>query len=135
MHQTAKGSFEVKLAPQALSEVARDAKLGRMSIDKIFSGDLNAVSKGEMLSAMGEVKGSAGYVALERVNGALLGRKGSFVLQHFGMMNRGTPTLMVNVVADSGTEQLEGLSGTLQIDIRDGQHFYQFDFELPAAAQ
>jgi len=51
-----------------------------MSIDKQFNGDLEATSKGEMLSAMTDVKGSAGYVAIERVSGTLHGRGGTFVL-------------------------------------------------------
>ena len=128
----ASGTFEVKLTPQkADNPVAESANLGRMSIDKKFSGDLEATSKGEMLSAMGEVKGSAGYVALERVTGTLQGRSGAFVLQHNGTMTRGTPELSVTVVPDSGTGQLMGLAGSLTVRIAEGQHFYEFEYTLP----
>ncbi|MFZ6875901.1 DUF3224 domain-containing protein [Undibacterium sp. Di27W] len=125
------GKFDVKLNPQAAAPGIEDARLGRMTIDKQFHGDLQAHSLGEMLSAMGEIKGSAGYVAIERVSGTLLGKKGSFVLMHTGTMNRGQPQLTIQVVPDSGTEELTGLSGTMGIDIKDKQHFYSFDFVLP----
>ncbi|HMM67686.1 MAG TPA: DUF3224 domain-containing protein, partial [Dokdonella sp.] len=84
----------------------------------------------EMLSAMTSMKGSAGYVAIERVVGSLQGRRGSFVLQHSGTMNRGEPSLSVTVVPDSGTGELEGLSGTLGITVREGIHCYGFDYQL-----
>ena len=128
--QHAKGSFEVKLAPQPVSEVAASANLGRLSIDKQFSGDLEATSRGEMLSAMGNAEGSAGYVALERVTGTLHGRSGSFVLQHNGTLNRGVQGLTIHVVPDSGTDQLVSLSGTMKIIIEDGKHAYAFDYSL-----
>jgi hypothetical protein len=127
----AKGTFEVKLAPQPLSDVAAGENLGRMSIDKVFAGDLVGTSKGEMLSAMTEVKGSAGYVALERVTGTIQGKRGSFVLQHSGTMNRSAPTLTVSVVPDSGTEGLVGISGTFKILIEPGKHSYEFSYSLP----
>lgn len=123
----ASGTFEVKLAPQATDA----ADLGRMSIDKQFHGDLQAASKGEMLSAMTAVQGSAGYVAMEKVTGSLKGRTGTFVLQHTGLMNRGTPQLTITVVPDSGTGQLEGLSGTMAIQVEGGKHSYTFDYTLP----
>jgi hypothetical protein len=126
----ASGTFEVKLTPQAADDGA-DATLGRMSIDKQFHGDLEGTSKGQMLSAMGSVKGSAGYVALERITGTLKGRSGSFVLQHSGTMTRGAPQLSVTVVPDSGTGQLVGLAGALTIKIDNGKHSYDFDYTLP----
>jgi hypothetical protein len=132
MKNHAEGTFEVKVIPQKPgSEEAESANLGRMSIDKQFHGDLEGTSKGEMLSVMGAVKGSAGYVAIERVNGTLQGHSGSFALQHFGVMNRGVPELKVIVVPDSGDGQLEGLSGKLEIKIENGKHFYEFDYSLP----
>jgi hypothetical protein len=123
----ASGTFEVKLTPQ------ESANIGRMSIDKQFHGDLSATSKGEMLSAMTEVKGSAGYVAIERVTGTLHGKSGSFVLQHSGTMTRGEPQLSVTVVPDSGTGELTGLAGALTIEIVEKQHFYEFDYTLPGS--
>lgn len=131
----AKGTFEVKIEPQkADNKPAEAAKLGRMSIDKVFAGDLIGTSQGEMLSLMTETKGSGVYVAIERVNGTLLGRQGSFVLHHTGIMARGVPQLSVSVVPDSGTGQLAGLSGTLTIQIEGGKHFYGFDYVLPTEA-
>jgi hypothetical protein len=127
----ATGTFDVKLAPQKPdNEVSEAANLGRMSIDKQFHGDLEATSKGEMLSAMGEIKGSAGYVALERVSGTLAGKKGSFVLQHSGIMDRGNPSLTVSVVPDSGTGELKGLSGTMKIIVEGAKHSYDFEYSL-----
>jgi hypothetical protein len=130
----AHGTFEVKMTPRKPdNKEAESANLGRMSIDKKFSGDLDAISQGEMLSAMTEVKGSAGYVAMERVSGTLQGRSGSFVLQHTGTMTRGTPALTATVVPDSGTAQLAGLAGAMTIKIEAGKHFYEFDYTLPEA--
>jgi hypothetical protein len=129
----ATGTFEVKLTPQQTG-----AGLGRMTIDKTFKGDLEATSQGEMLSAMGEVKGSAGYVAIEKVTGKLGGKSGSFVLQHSGTMDRGAPALVVTVVPDSGTGELAGISGKMNIRITAEGHFYDFEYSLdrkpPAAA-
>ncbi|RUL70983.1 DUF3224 domain-containing protein [Dyella choica] len=127
----AKGQFAVKLVPQPSAPGIEPARLGRMTIDKQFQGDLDAASLGEMLSAMGQVEGSAGYVAIERVSGTLQGRSGSFVLQHHGIMNRSTPQLSVMVVPDSGTDELTGLSGSMQILIDQGRHSYVFDYTLP----
>nr|WP_295776476.1 DUF3224 domain-containing protein [Rhodoferax sp.] len=125
------GNFDVKFTPQAAAPAIEAAKLGRQTLDKTFHGDLSAHSLGEMLAAMTEVKGSAGYVALERVTGTLMGRQGSFVLMHTGVMNRGTPQLTVQVVPDSGTDELVGLVGQMDIQINAGQHVYTFDFTLP----
>jgi hypothetical protein len=131
MASHANGTFDVKLVPQGEENKAEGSALGRMSIDKQFHGDLEATSKGEMLSAMTEVKGSAGYVAIERVTGALNGRSGSFVLQHTGIMNRGEPQLTITVVPDSGSGQLAGLAGKMTIKIADGKHSYDFEYSLP----
>jgi hypothetical protein len=122
----ASGTFEVKLNPLAVNE--EDSVRGRMSIDKQFHGDLEATSQGEMLTAMSSVKGSAGYVAIERVSGTLKGRKGSFVLQHTGIMNRGEPSLTITVVPDSGTDELAGLTGKMSINVADGKHSYDFEY-------
>jgi hypothetical protein len=127
----ASGTFDVKLTPLAVEEGA-DAGLARMSIDKQFHGDLDGTSKGFMLASSATVvKGSGGYVAMERVTGTLKGRTGSFVLQHSGTMTRGTPQLSVTVVPDSGTGQLEGITGTLTIKIDQGKHSYEFEYTLP----
>ena len=127
----ASGTFDVRLAPQSPAPGVEPAALGRMSIDKRFHGDLEATSLGEMLSAGTGVPGSAGYVAIERVTGMLGGREGSFVLMHYGLMERGTPSLRVSVVPDSGTGALEGIRGELTIRIEQGRHEYGFEYELP----
>jgi hypothetical protein len=101
-----------------------------MSIDKSITGDLVATTRGQMLSAMTEVTGSAGYVAIELVDGALKGRKGTFVLQHSGIMRQGTPSLTVTVVPDSGTGELAGLSGQFSITVAGGTHTYEFTYSL-----
>ena len=122
---TAAGPFEVKLTPQPPGE---DAALGRLTLDKTFHGALEATSKGQMLAFSSSIKGSAGYVAMEQVSGTLQGRRGTFVLQHSGTMTRGEPQLTVTVVPDSGTEELVGLSGAMQIDISGGKHAYLFEY-------
>ena len=134
MTKHASGTFGVNLTPQTPdNKEAESANLGRMSIDKHFQGDLEATSNGEMLSAVSDVKGSAGYVAIERVTGTLHGRNGTFVLQHTGSMTRGVPQLSVTVVPDSATGDLTGLSGSMAIKIEAGEHSYEFDYMLPEA--
>ena len=129
--QKAEGSFDVKVTPVPADDKS-DASIGRMTIDKQFHGDLEGTSKGEMLTAMSSVKGSVGYVAIEKVTGTLKGRKGTFVLQHNATMNRGTPSLHIEVVPDSGTGELEGLTGSMTIKIEaGGKHFYTFEYNLP----
>ena len=133
MSQRATGAFDVKVVPQKPdTQIARAANLSRLTIDKRFHGDLEGISKGEMLAVQSEeVKGSAGYVALERVTGKLKGRSGSFILQHSATMTRGTPATSVSVVPDSGTGELRGLSGKMSISVAaDGSHSYEFDFRL-----
>jgi len=134
MSSQAVGTFAVKINILPQYNTSEDAKLARMSIDKQFHGDLEATSQGEMLSAGTDVKGSAGYVAIERVSGVLKGRKGTFVLQHNATMTREAPYLNIIVVPDSGTEELQGLSGTMRIVIEAGKHSYEFDYSLAGAA-
>jgi hypothetical protein len=123
----ATGTFEVTLVPQPVD----GSPIGRMTLDKQFHGDLEATSKGQMLAFSTDVKGSAGYVAMEQVNGKLHGSTGTFVLQHGGTMTRGAPELSVTVVPDSGTGELQGLTGKMNIIIADGKHSYEFDYTLP----
>jgi len=128
----ASGTFEVKLVPQT-DDKNSDAALGRMTIDKQFHGDLEGTSKGQMLTGMTDVKGSAGYVAIEKVSGTLKGRAGTFILQHTGTMNRGVPQLTITVVPDSGTGQLACITGNFKVIIAEGKHSYEFDYTLPAS--
>lgn len=128
----AAGPFEVKLVPQAPEESAGGAAVGRMTIDKQYHGDLEAVGKGQMLASTTAVPGSAGYVAMEQVSGTLHGRRGTFVLQRTGTMTRGVPQLSVTVVPDSGTGQLAGLAGRMDIKIAEGgKHSYDLECSLP----
>jgi Protein of unknown function (DUF3224) len=131
MSNHATGAFEVKIVPIDPAFKSEADALGRMSIDKQFHGELEATSKGEMLTGMTPTKGSAGYVAMERVTGTLKGRNGTFILQHSGTMNRGVPTLSVTVVPDSGTGELAGLTGSMNILITEGKHSYDFTYTLP----
>ena len=125
------GEFEVKLQPlDTFATGVEGTNLGRMSIDKTFQGDLEAQSQGEMLTAMTAVEGSAGYVAIEQVSGTLHGKPGTFVLQHFGVMNASENRLILEVVPDSGTDELSTISGQMTIRVEDGQHFYTFDYAL-----
>ena len=103
-----------------------------MSLHKVFEGDLAGEAHGQMLAAMTGVAGSAAYVALDRFEGSLDGRHGGFSLQHRGVMDRGAPDLSVTIVPDSGTGELEGISGSLGIRIENGAHFYDLDYRLPA---
>src|SRR5499427_8449705 len=126
MSQRAAGAFDVKAVPQKPdTQIARAANLGRLTLDKRFHGDLEGISKGEMLATQTDVPGSAGYVAMERVTGKLRGRTGSFVLQH------SAPKASISVVPDSGTGELQGISGTMTITVgADGSHSYEFDYKL-----
>ena len=125
MAERANGNFKVNLTPRQDGE---SSAVGRMSIDKQFSGDLEATSKGQMLMASTSVQGSAGYVAIEKVTGTLKGKSGTFYLQHNGVMNRGAGELSVKVLPDSGTDELTGLKGKMNIIIANGDHSYEFDY-------
>ena len=125
------GTFEVNLQPLENYATGKDGvNLGRMSIDKTFAGPLSATSKGEMLNAMATEQGSGGYVAIEQVMGELEGKTGSFVLQHYGLMTPSSNSLLLEVIPNSGTGELSGLSGKMAIRNEDGQHYYDFEYEL-----
>lgn len=131
MNQTAKGTFTVTIQPAADPDVRDGLSLGRMSLDKVFAGDLVGTGKGQMLTAMTPVKGSAGYVAIERFSGTVHGKAGSFALQHAGTMSAAGQSLSIRVVPDSGSAELTGIAGELAIRIDGGQHFYEFTYTLP----
>jgi hypothetical protein len=125
-----KGTFEITMVAEPPYDVVDGVSLGRVRFDKRFAGPLEGTSVVHMLGARTPVDGSAGYVALERVTGTLQGRRGTFVLQHTGVMDRGAPSLTVTVVPDSGTGELAGLTGRMDIKIVGGQHHYQLEYEL-----
>jgi hypothetical protein len=130
---TAKGTFDAKVTPQPSGE-GDDPSFTRFTVEKQFHGDIEGTSKVQMLAAGTAVKDSGGYVAVEKVTATLAGRKGTFVLQHMGAMKGGAFSLNIAVVPDSGTDQLAGISGKMSIDIKDGKHFYTFEYTLPAAS-
>jgi hypothetical protein len=139
IHQTApsmpvhaRGTFEVQITPQPVDAFTDATTLGRMTIDKQFSGDLVGTGKGQMLTGMGTVKGSAAYSAIERVTGTMAGRQGSFVLQHTGVMAKGEQSLTITIVPDSGTDGFAGISGTLAIIIDGKKHSYDLEYTLPS---
>jgi uncharacterized protein DUF3224 len=135
MTRRAEGTFDVKTTPLAADDATMGTLIGRYSLVKQYHGDLQATSKGEMISAGEPSSGNAGYVAIEQVTGTLSGHSGSFALQHIGVMEGGSYKLSVAVVPGSGTAQLTGLAGTLTITIAAGKHSYSFEYTLPAPAQ
>jgi hypothetical protein len=128
----AAGPFDVKMDAQGESDKGDGSTLARYSLDKQYHGDLEGTAKGMALTAGTDVKGSAGYVALERVTCTLKGRSGSFVLQHSGTMAHGESQLSITVVPDSGTGQLVGITGKMTIIVAAGKHSYEFEYSLPA---
>ncbi len=132
MNQRAEGRFDVTRTAEPPYDTREGATLGRMKFDKRFEGSLVGTSVVDMMAAGSSVKGSAGYVALERVEGQLDGRTGSFVLQHSGTMDRGIPSLSVTVVPDTATGELVGLRGQMTIDTSGGDHKYVFEYNFRA---
>jgi Protein of unknown function (DUF3224) len=131
MTQHATGTFDVKLLPLAADVHDGKSPIGRMSNDKVLHGDVEGTSQGQMLMLGTPVQGSAAYVSIEVISGTLHGRSGTFALQHNGIMTRGVGQLAVTVVPDSGTGELTGLSGTFNIRIEKGVHYYDLDYTLP----
>ena len=135
MTRHAEGSFDVKVTPLLPDDATTGTAIGRYALDKHFHGDLEAASKGEMMAAGDQAKGTAGYVAIEQVTGTLQGHSGSFALQHIGTMNQGKYQLSVAVVPGSGSGKLAGIAGTMTITIISGKHSYAFEYTLPEAQQ
>lgn len=126
-----KGTFTATLSPADTTHTFNDnAQFGRMSLDKTFSGDLAGSSVGEMLSCRLVTAGAAGYVALEQFTGTLKGQHGSFVMQHYGVMSEAGQHLTLEILPGSGTGDLSSISGSVQIDIVDGVHYYTLDYDL-----
>lgn len=129
--RVARGSFTVQMKPQGDASASQGVSLGRLSLDKRFDGDLVGTGSGEMLTALTAVKGSAGYVAIERVSGRLQGLEGSFVMQHSGTMDNGAQSLSITIVPDSGTGALAGIRGVFRLQVDNGQHRYEIAYTLP----
>jgi hypothetical protein len=130
----ATGSFSVSITPQAPEPGVGDDSIARMALLKRFEGGLVGEARGQMLATRTAVDGSAAYVALDRFEGELDGRRGGFSLHHRGVMARGAPLLEVEVVPDSGSGELVGLEGRLAIRIEGKAHYYEFDYRLPEPA-
>src|SRR5471032_562677 len=130
MKTHASRTFSVTMTPAGAPQRSGRTALGRTSLEKVYAGDLVGIGSGEMLSAVTDTKGAAGYVAIEAITGVLQGRTGSFVVQHTGTMADGKQELVIAIVPHSGTEQLEGISGTLAIVIKDGQHSYELAYSV-----
>jgi len=130
--QQARGSFDVEVKPQTPDNpAAAESGVSRLSLQKQFQGDLEGTGRGEMLGA-GDGKTSGGYVALEKISGTLGGRKGSFIMVHRALMVGGVPTeWTIDVIPESGTDELEGLSGSMKITIADGKHTYELAYSFP----
>lgn len=126
----ARGSFEVHFAGTPPYVADDSVVLTHDTGHKDFKGDVVGTSSLHMLSAVSSTEGSAGYVVIEQFEGTVHGREGSFVLQHFGLMDRGLPALRIEVVPDSGTGELTGIRGQFDIDISDGTHRYTFTYTL-----
>ena len=133
MTTRAKGTFEVKLGPLATYNQAEGSLLGRLSIDKQFRGDLEASSQGEMLSAGTGVTGSAGYVAIERVSGALQGRSGTFVLQHQRHHDARRPATEHRRRARFRHRRASRTAGQMAINVANGAHSYEFEYTIAEA--
>ncbi|MCA1815413.1 MAG: DUF3224 domain-containing protein [Acidobacteria bacterium] len=133
MTKHARGTFDVKLTPQPQDDKSADSALGRFLIEKQFHGDLEGTSRGQMLGVNTPVESSKGYVAIEQVTATLDGRRGTFALQHSGTMTRGALQLSVTVVPDSGTGELAGITGKMEIKIEGGKHYYDFEYTLAEA--
>ncbi|MBC7842245.1 MAG: DUF3224 domain-containing protein [Gemmatimonadaceae bacterium] len=128
----ARGTFEVRITPLPVDDYTDATSLGRMTIDKQFSGDMVGIGKGQMLTGMSAVKGSAAYSAIERFTGTVAGRHGTFVMQHTGIMTRGAQSLVITIVPDSGTDDLTGITGALAIIIEGKQHSYDLEYSIAA---
>ena len=125
-----KGEFDVKRSPEGGFDLGGGAVAGHFRFDKQFHGALEAAGIVHMLAVGTQVDGSAAYVAVERIDGSLEGLRGAFLTQHSGTLDRGAPTLSLTVVPDSGTGELEGIRGRMQIDIVEGKHYYTFDYDI-----
>lgn len=131
MTQHASGTFDITMTPASPPEHEGRTAIGRLQLDKQYVGDLTATGKGQMLTAVTDTQGSAAYVAIERISGTLKGKKGSFVIQHTGTMSSGAQHLTITVVAESGSGELAGITGTLALRMVERKHFYELDYVLP----
>jgi len=119
----AKGEFLVTMTPVEGSHAVK--------LEKNYTGDFKAQGFGEMLATRSQVKGSASYVAIEAVTGILDDKAGSFTLVHRGVTQGEKKELLITISPDSGTDELEGISGTMDIINENGKHNYILHYSLP----
>ena len=127
---TASGLLEVNMEAEPPFLEQEGLKLSRNVVSKVFSGDVEGTSEAQMIAAFTSVPGSAGYVAIEHFTGTVSGKSGSFVLQHSGVMSKGDARLTVIIVPDSGSGELTGISGTMEIENNEGSHSYRLEYDL-----
>ena len=127
----ATGTFQVTVTPQDTDETPEGMTLGHSILTKELQGDLEGSAEGAMLTALTPEEGSAGYVAIELVRGTLNGRSGTFLLQHHGLMDQGVQNLSITVIPGSGTGQLQGIRGTMTLDLTEAERGYELRYTLP----
>jgi Protein of unknown function (DUF3224) len=128
---TATGRFDLTSWDEEPYDDAEGAKLVRARNTKSFEGAITGTSATELLQAFSG-GGAAAYVAIERVDAAVDGRKGTFVLRHSALGSAAGGDMRVDVLPGSGTGELAGLTGELTIAKTDaGEHTYSFSYQLP----
>ena len=111
MRKPTQSTFEiVSWNEQPYDEAPNTRKLARARVVKRFAGDLVGEGTLDYLFLYRE-DGSATFVGLERVTGTLLGRSGTFVLQHLGSWADNVARSTYEIIAGSATGELAGLSG------------------------
>ena len=106
-------------------------KMTRAEVRKSFTGDLEGTSQLQYLMTYRE-DGSADFVAMERIRGSLAGKRGTFVLSHVGAFVDGAASGTWTVVQGSGTDDLEGITGSSEFSIPKGEEEFPFalDYEI-----
>lgn len=126
----ASGTFSLQMKQEPGLDLGDGAQTANFRFDKRFGGALEAASVVQMVSAGNPASGSAAYVAIERINGSLDGRAGSFMACHRGIMDGGEATLEVTIVPGSGEGELAGIRGAMTIRIDGGVHYYELDYAV-----
>ncbi len=128
----ASGQFQMdSWDEQTYQELQDGAKLTRVSAKQTFSGDLEGAGAVEWLMAY-RPDGSARYVGLQRVEGRLAGRSGSFVAETIGDFSEGVASWTLKVVPGSGTGDLAGLEGDGDFEAPHGHRAsFRMEYRLP----
>ncbi|MEQ9404692.1 MAG: DUF3224 domain-containing protein [Cyclobacteriaceae bacterium] len=121
---TAKGNFEINMVPQTDEK----APAGRMTLDKVYLGDMEGTGAGQMISKRIE-NGAAAYFAIEEFSGTVGGKSGGFTLLHNGFMDKESQSLSIVIMEGSGSGELEGISGSMNIIQDSGNHAYELEYE------